>query len=140
MHTFCDASSSSYACVVYLRTEGKEGMSIQLLQAQSRVALLRKTTVPRLELFACCIGACLAYSMKKAVSLEDVSSFFWTDSTTVLYWIKNKENWRTFVNNRVNQLSTAEIGTNLYGTFPLIFLSIFLGNINSRLFQSTPKR
>ncbi|GFX32598.1 integrase catalytic domain-containing protein [Trichonephila clavipes] len=50
MHTFCDASSSSYACVVYLRTEGKDGVNIQLLQAKSRVAPLRKTTVYRLEL------------------------------------------------------------------------------------------
>ncbi|GFU49227.1 pro-Pol polyprotein [Trichonephila clavipes] len=118
MHTFCDASSSSYVCVVYLRTEGKDGVSIQLLQAKSRVAPLRKTTVPRLELLACCIGARLAYSMKEAMTLEHVSSFFWTDSMTVLYWIKNKENWGTFVNNRVkeiNQLFTAEMWRHVPG-------------------------
>ncbi|GFW42021.1 hypothetical protein TNCV_1904791 [Trichonephila clavipes] len=54
MHTFCDASSSSYACVVYLRTEGKYGVNIQLLQAKSGVAPLRKTTVPRIELLHWC--------------------------------------------------------------------------------------
>ncbi|GFX24867.1 pro-Pol polyprotein [Trichonephila clavipes] len=79
MHTFCDANSSSYACVVYLRTEGKDGVNIQLLQAKSRVAPLRKTTVPRLELLACCIVVRLAYSMNEAMTLEDVSSFFRTD-------------------------------------------------------------
>ncbi|GFU88153.1 integrase catalytic domain-containing protein [Trichonephila clavipes] len=35
MHTFSDASSSRSACVVYLRTEGKGGVSTQLLQAKS---------------------------------------------------------------------------------------------------------
>ncbi|GFV03713.1 integrase catalytic domain-containing protein [Trichonephila clavipes] len=92
MYTFCNSSSSSYACVVYLRTEGKDGLNIQLLQAKSRVAPLRKTTVPSLELLACCIGARLAYSMREAMTLEDVSCFFWMDSMTILYWIKNKEN------------------------------------------------
>ncbi|GFY42137.1 pro-Pol polyprotein [Trichonephila inaurata madagascariensis] len=112
MHTFWDASSSNNACVVYLRTEGKGGVHIQLLQTKSRVAPLQKTTIPRLELLACCIGARLAYSMKESMTLEDVSSFFWTGWTTVLYWIKNKENCGTFVNNKVkeiNQLSTAEM-------------------------------
>ncbi|GFV85894.1 integrase catalytic domain-containing protein [Trichonephila clavipes] len=92
MHTFCDASSSSYACMVYLRTEGKDGVkNIQLLQAKSRVAPLWKTTVPRLGLLVCCIGAHLAYSMKEAMTLEDVSSFFRIDSMTVHYLIMNKE-------------------------------------------------
>ncbi|GFX86504.1 transposable element Tcb2 transposase [Trichonephila clavipes] len=30
--------------------------------------------------------------------------------------------------------------TNLYGTFPLIFLDVFLGNINSRLFPINSKK
>ncbi|GFY76687.1 pro-Pol polyprotein [Trichonephila inaurata madagascariensis] len=118
MYTFCEANSSSYVYVVYLRTEGKDGVNIQLLQAKSRAASLRKATVPRLELLACCIGAPLAYSMKEAMTLEDVSSFFWKDSTTVLYWIKNKENWGTFVNNRVkeiNQVSTVEMWRHVPG-------------------------
>ncbi|GFX86119.1 uncharacterized protein TNCV_2341881 [Trichonephila clavipes] len=81
--------------------------------------------VPQLELLACCIGARLAYSMKEAMTLEDVSSFFWTDTMTVLYWIKNKENWGAFVNNRVkkiNQLSTAEMWRHVPGNvIPRIF-------------------
>ncbi|GFU64310.1 hypothetical protein TNCV_3781211 [Trichonephila clavipes] len=54
VHPFSDASSSSYACVVYLRREGKNGVNIQLLQAKSRVAPLQKTTAPRLELLHWC--------------------------------------------------------------------------------------
>ncbi|GFY54872.1 pro-Pol polyprotein [Trichonephila inaurata madagascariensis] len=91
MHTFYDASSSSYACVVYLRTECKDGMNIQLLQAKSRIAPLQKTMVPRLELLACCIGARLAYSMKEAMILEDVSSFFWTARLFLLIRTKTGE-------------------------------------------------
>ncbi|GFV59962.1 uncharacterized protein LOC103516813 [Trichonephila clavipes] len=42
----------------------------------------------------------------------------WTYTMTVLYWIKNKENWRTFVKNRVkeiNQLSTARVWRHVPG-------------------------
>ncbi|GFW45683.1 DUF5641 domain-containing protein [Trichonephila clavipes] len=50
------------------------------------------------------------------MTLKDVASFFWTDSTTVLYW--NKENWGTFINNTVkeiNQPPTAEIWRHVPG-------------------------
>ncbi|GFX39395.1 DNA-binding protein HEXBP [Trichonephila clavipes] len=56
--------------------------------------------------------------MKEAMTLEDVSSFFWTDSTAVHYWIKNKENLGTFVDNTVkeiNQLSTTEMWRHVPG-------------------------
>ncbi|GFT37234.1 hypothetical protein TNCV_1126841 [Trichonephila clavipes] len=37
------------------------------------------------------------------------------------------------------QLNRKDV-TNLYGTFPLIFLGVFLGNINSRLFPINSKK
>ncbi|GBL69063.1 hypothetical protein AVEN_106014-1 [Araneus ventricosus] len=36
--------------------------------------------------------------------LKDVRICCWSDSVNVLYWIKDKENWGTFVNNRVQEI------------------------------------
>ncbi|CAG7725842.1 unnamed protein product, partial [Allacma fusca] len=50
LHVFTDASKLAYAAVVFLRAVGNEGVSIQLLQAKSRVAPVKSVTIPRLEL------------------------------------------------------------------------------------------
>ncbi|GFU03962.1 uncharacterized protein TNCV_198481 [Trichonephila clavipes] len=85
LHTFCDASRSTYTICVFLRAE-KEGKVIyQLIQARSRVAPLKKLSIPRLELLACNIGARLADSVKKDLKLENIESFFWSDSMDVFY-------------------------------------------------------
>ncbi|GFS83897.1 uncharacterized protein TNCV_2363351 [Trichonephila clavipes] len=36
--------------------------------------------------------------------LENVPIYCWSDSVNALYWIKRKENWGTFVNNRVQEI------------------------------------
>ncbi|OXA36875.1 hypothetical protein Fcan01_28348 [Folsomia candida] len=49
-HVFCDASQVAYACVVYARVRIGDEVEVHLLQAKSRVAPLKKMTIPRLEL------------------------------------------------------------------------------------------
>lgn len=105
LHVFCDASQDAYAAVVYLRSENEDGsVTVQLLQAKSRVAPLKRSTIPRLELLGCVIAARLYSSVKKSLGMEDVSSFFWTDSTTALAWIRRNNDWGTFVGNRVRNI------------------------------------
>jgi len=104
LHMFADASRGSYACAVYLRSQNKENVKVTLLQAKARVAPLKKISIPRLELLACLIGVRLASFVKKKLEVENLEEYYWTDSSTALFWIKNVEAWSTFVNNRVSEI------------------------------------
>ncbi|GBL74022.1 hypothetical protein AVEN_230937-1 [Araneus ventricosus] len=61
-------------------------------------------TIPRIELLACAIGSRLVNTTKSDLGLEDAPICCWSDSVNALYWIKGKENWGTFVNNRVQEI------------------------------------
>ena len=43
-------------------------------------------------------------SVRKALVLKHVEELFWSDSTTVLAWIRRQEDWGTSVGNRVNEI------------------------------------
>lgn len=105
IHTFVDASKVAYAAVVYSRVVQAGKTSVHLLAAKSRVAPIRKLTIPRLELLAATIGARLfAQTIEKMT--ENYNSYFWSDSTTVISWIQRSEDWGTFVHNRVVEIRT----------------------------------
>ncbi|GFT41091.1 integrase catalytic domain-containing protein [Trichonephila clavipes] len=46
----------------------------------------------------------LINTTKIDLGLENVPIYCWSDSVNALYWIKRKENWGTFVNNRVQEI------------------------------------
>ncbi|UYV82492.1 hypothetical protein LAZ67_21002516 [Cordylochernes scorpioides] len=77
---------------------------IQLLMARSRVAPMKNTTIPRLELVACEIGSRLAVHIKSMMEFEDIPITLWTDSTIALAWIKRDMNWSVFVAGRVKKI------------------------------------
>ncbi|XP_055950873.1 uncharacterized protein LOC129984959 [Argiope bruennichi] len=104
LRTFSDASQGSYASVVFLRSQKSDEVKVTLLQAKARVAPLKKINIPRLELLACLIGARLAPFIKKNLKIVISKEYYWTDSSTALFWIKNVEAWGTFVNNRVSEI------------------------------------
>ncbi|GFX09989.1 uncharacterized protein TNCV_4101291 [Trichonephila clavipes] len=104
LHVFCDASKAAYASCVFLRTEVGGAITCQLVQARARVASIKPITIPRLELLACTIGSRLINTTKIDLRLENVLIYCWSDSVNALYWIKRKENWGTFVNNRVQEI------------------------------------
>ncbi|GFT60853.1 integrase catalytic domain-containing protein [Trichonephila clavipes] len=104
LHVFCDASKAAYATCIFLKSENENSASCQLVQARSRVAPLKSISIPRLELFACTIGARLARTVKEDLKLPSLPVFYWSDSTNALYWIKKSENWAVFVSNRVKEI------------------------------------
>lgn len=104
LHTFCDASQHAYATVIFLRCEHDGKIFLNFVAAKSRVAPLKRITIPRLELMACVLGVRLTKYVTEALSINDTPKHFWTDSTTALSWIKKNDMWGTFVGNRVREI------------------------------------
>ncbi|UYV74695.1 hypothetical protein LAZ67_12000594 [Cordylochernes scorpioides] len=106
MEKFVDEAQrlASYATCIFLRIESEQEVTCQLVQARSRVAPLKGTTIPRLELLACLVGARLVNNVVRDLKFEDMERFYWTDSMNALHWIKGKDNWATFVMNRVMEI------------------------------------
>lgn len=103
LHVFADASKDAYAACIFARSVYKDKVKVTLLRAKSRLAP-KFATIPRLELMACLIAVRLYKSTTEALSLSPCDSLFWTDSTSVLWWIKEEGNWEVFVRNRVREI------------------------------------
>lgn len=87
LHVFGDASGLAYAAAVFARVEHEGIVSVQLLNSKSRLAP-EKTTIPRLELMAATIAVRLAVAVSQSLIRKVFRIIYWTDSSTVLAWIK----------------------------------------------------
>ncbi|XP_076395364.1 uncharacterized protein LOC143265692 [Megachile rotundata] len=108
LHVFCDASLTAYAAVAYLRFENEnesESAHVSLIMAKSRVAPLKPLTIPRLELQAALMGTRLATFVEKELDIKISRRVFWSDSTTVISWIRSEPRTRqVFVANRLGEI------------------------------------
>ena len=107
LEAFGDASSSAYAAVVYLVINSRISTQVRLIASKTRVAPRKKQTIPRLELLAALVLARLTARIKTTLEQCLVISRIrcWTDSKSVLYWIKKKDKeWKQFVNYRVAEI------------------------------------
>ncbi|KRY06112.1 hypothetical protein T12_10088, partial [Trichinella patagoniensis] len=105
LHGFADASGSAYGAVVYLRLHGNGKVEVRFLAAKSRVAPIRKLSLPRLELMAALLCARLVAYVKRKADLPIRSCFCWSDSSVALCWIRsNAQRWKPFVSNRVREI------------------------------------
>ncbi|GFU79811.1 DUF5641 domain-containing protein [Trichonephila clavipes] len=100
LHVFVDASKEAYAACVFVRSMFKSDVKVTLVQAKARVAPLKPLSIPGWELMACCIGSRLANSIVNALNLPNLRITFWSDSTTALWWMKEKGSWSIFAENR----------------------------------------
>lgn len=105
IHGFADASEEAYAAVVYLYTEHNGTIHVSLITAKTKVAPLKKLTIPQLELAAAQLLAKLITKVQKALGIDNVPIQAWTDSMVVLGWLAAPPHkWQTFVANRVSQI------------------------------------
>ena len=104
---FCDASTKSYAAVVYLRIEGEAQVCVRFIAAKTRVAPLGGMTIPRLELLSALLLSKLIVGVRAALQTEMTlgDPVCYTDSRVALYWIRGcNQEWKQFVENRVSNI------------------------------------
>lgn len=111
LHGFCDASERAIGAVVYAKTiEASTGAAqVTLLVAKSKVAPTKgKVTLPRLELCAAVLLAKLLRRTVFALDIPQIPIYAWSDSTITVAWLKGNPNrWKTFVANRVTEVTEA---------------------------------
>jgi hypothetical protein len=111
LHTFADASQRGYGAVTYLRFEHSMGnIHCSFVIAKSRVAPLKETTIPRLELSAAVVATRLERMVREESDIHIDTSLFWTDSTCVLGYLNSQnKRFQTFVTNRVAAIHEASL-------------------------------
>uniref|UniRef100_UPI003AB10089 uncharacterized protein n=1 Tax=Centroberyx gerrardi TaxID=166262 RepID=UPI003AB10089 len=109
LHHFADASDHGYGTVSYLRLENQDKkVHLAFMLGKARVAPLKQTTIPRLELTAAVLAVKVDKMLRKELPLQLEKSCFWTDSQTVLKYINNEtKRFHTFVANRVASIREA---------------------------------
>ncbi|KAK4324775.1 hypothetical protein Pmani_004615 [Petrolisthes manimaculis] len=106
LHYFCDASEYGYGAVAYLRTDKLDDtVSVDILLAKSRLAPLKGSTIPRLELAGALEAVRLDKLLQEELKIPLEQSIYWTDSTIVLWYLQSPEKrFQTYVANRVAKI------------------------------------
>lgn len=103
LHLFGDASEKGYGTVAYVRFVDSSGkVSCSILMAKTRLAPLKKVTVPRLELAAAHLCVVVRNIIRRELDIEFDKEWYWTDSMIVLQCLNNdKKRFQRFVANRL---------------------------------------
>ncbi|XP_043496470.1 uncharacterized protein LOC122520475 [Polistes fuscatus] len=112
IHGFCDASQVGYGGSLYVRSRDRVGnIHVRLLCAKSRVAPLKDTTIPRLELCGALTLARLYREVRTSCGLKPNKIIFWSDSMIVLGWLKRSSNTlKLYAANRVREIQDICVG------------------------------
>ena len=103
LHHFSDASEYGYGAVAYLFMTFADGtVSTQLMMAKSRLAPLKGSIIPRLELAGALKVVRLNKLLQREFKIPLEESVFWTDSTNVLWYLQSSgKRFQTYVANRL---------------------------------------
>ena len=108
VHVFKDASEKAYGSVIYQRTIYTSGnISSRLILSKSKVAPLKATSIPRLELMSAVLGLRVAKKVVEGLKIDMNDVTFWCDNLNDLWWIRGmSRNFKSFVANRVSEIQT----------------------------------
>ena len=109
LHGFSDASKVAYGAVVYCRTIYNDHPPVvALVTAKTKVATLKPTTVPRLELCGAVLLTKLLVNTSVVLKIPSDHWIAWTDSAIVLAWLDGKpKQLPIYVSNRVSFIMQA---------------------------------
>ena len=107
LHGFTDASLIAIGACLYLRVETNQGRTTShLICSKTKVAPLKTSTVPRLELAGAVLLSDLVARVATILEIPSSQITLWSDSTIVLAWIgKNPSSYRPFVQNRLTRIN-----------------------------------
>ncbi|XP_062708877.1 uncharacterized protein LOC134288337 [Aedes albopictus] len=107
IHVFCDSSEEAFSCAAYLRLEVNSVAQVVLIGSKTKVAPLKTISIPRLELKAAVLGTRLLETLQSYHSLPISKRFLWSDSSTVLSWIRSDHRrYNKFVAVRIGEILT----------------------------------
>ena len=106
IHGFGDASKVAYCAVIYIVYTQLSGTYAKMLTSKPRVAPMKPQSIPRLGLMAARCTAKLVQNVETALNNQRriEGRTLWSDSKTVLCWLRNKKEWKQFVKHRVNDI------------------------------------
>lgn len=111
LHGFCDASLEAFGACIYVcsQNEAELPRTCRLYVSKSRVAPMRSTTIPRLELCGAVLLAELMADVKTEfkrldINIHESDIFLWSDSSVVISWINCRQPLKSYVANRVAQI------------------------------------
>ncbi|XP_071576605.1 uncharacterized protein [Temnothorax nylanderi] len=94
------------AAVIYLTAyTPSTGIQSVFICSKTKVAPLKRLTIPRLELTAALLLAKLMKHVLATLTMDIRDKYLWTDSQATLAWIKtHASRWKDYVRNRVSQI------------------------------------
>ena len=103
---FADASECAFGTCAYFRWRKQDGtFEVRFVAAKSRVAPLKKLSIPRLELQAALLASRLSKTIQEESRLEFEEIIYFTDNRIVLAWIKSTSRvYKQFVSSRVGEI------------------------------------
>ena len=109
LQIFVDVSTAAMAAVAYLRIthNHSEVTETCFLIGKCKVAPIKQTSVPKLELEAEVIGVRLHCTIVKESSFTIDKTLFWTDSQVVLDCIASSKKQPVYIANRLREIAAS---------------------------------
>ncbi|TNN06574.1 Gag-Pol polyprotein, partial [Schistosoma japonicum] len=103
LHMFGDASNNGYGAAGYLLLLKQQSIKeCRLIFAKAKVAPIRATSIPRLELAAAVLSVKISKLIRTKMTVTVLKTIYWTDSLVVLHSINNaSKRFPTFFANRL---------------------------------------